>query len=266
VLLANVDHVKVGAFHDENVLPSAGNDTTSTKEESAGVLSTAIEVFYSASKKLVLVQQRAPCVPGRKAAFAKNLCDWVESSDFSQVILLTSTDAAKRGDAELNQESFRYFLTHPAVSTERAIAALQWKNTGLETIEESKEINSSGVTKAPVQKTDELPTAVLPSPRRGKANGTLRASKKMRPKVEGGGVTRAMFQRCRAQGVELLSLCVFATEGSNAEEGVSLAMVVDSYLTQLSGPRGLGFHSKPLQYPAAWAHVFGSQPDRSLYL
>jgi len=225
VLLSNVGAVKIGFLHDQNVLPYAGNDTAS--DTITGKISVSLEVFYVPSKQVVIVQQRSPCISGRKISFTKNLCDWIEKSDFKQVILLTSTEASKRDDTDLAAGSpFSYFLTHPAEATEKALVTLGWKTTGVETSPET--LSSNGVDKKEVPvSSDELPASVLPSPRKSKgqvksnAPQDLPSPKKPRPKIKGGGITRPMFNRCRTQGIELLGISVFSTDGSNTQEGIS---------------------------------------------
>lgn len=80
-----------------------------------GVISTALEVFYyrpsGTEPAITFLQQRAPVLQGRNQAFAEAICDFIQKSAFSSVLLLLSSDATRRVDSQIVGPQLRYFTT-----------------------------------------------------------------------------------------------------------------------------------------------------------
>ena len=70
-----------------------------------GDVATCLQVFRAASDAptgaVFLLQQRAPTVTGRQEAFAAELAAWAAAAAFARVLLVSSADAALRGDAQI---------------------------------------------------------------------------------------------------------------------------------------------------------------------
>jgi proteasome assembly chaperone 2 len=67
LLVPSLQIPHVGYLDDPYVLPCAGNDAYTKR--GSGVLCSNLEIYYSESKKLVLLQQRAP-VASVRASFS----------------------------------------------------------------------------------------------------------------------------------------------------------------------------------------------------
>lgn len=96
------DARRVGFLHHESVLPAvgaAGGPASSSSSAAAAVL--PVEVWSVPSLRLAVVQRRAPCAPGRRAAFAADLAAWARDAGVARAVLLCSAPAHRRGDREL---------------------------------------------------------------------------------------------------------------------------------------------------------------------
>lgn len=77
----------------------------------------------------------------------------------------------------------------------------------------------------------------------------------------GGGIGKYMLAESEAQGLPLIALVWFATDGDNAQEGLMVATLMDQLLgASGQGPRTLQWH-----VPLAWSMVFGGEEDAGLY-
>jgi len=101
-LLCSLKSEKVGFLHDRNIAPVVGNDTLATSpNELKGSLGLSAEMFACSSRKLLLLQMRAPILLGKEGSFCFSLFRWVREAGISKVILLSSSPAALRGDEQL---------------------------------------------------------------------------------------------------------------------------------------------------------------------
>jgi proteasome assembly chaperone 2 len=96
LLVSTYDAPRVGWLEDENVLPVVSNDALARLPRAEALLSTNLEVFQDADNKVTYVQQRAPVIQNHNALFVKSLLQWIRESKFSEVVLLTSVDSARR--------------------------------------------------------------------------------------------------------------------------------------------------------------------------
>ena len=62
---------------------------------------TALDV-YESSKGLPLVQQRSPVIKASRALFTRRLMHWIQEAGFSDVLIISSMDAAMRVDTEFS--------------------------------------------------------------------------------------------------------------------------------------------------------------------
>lgn len=94
---------KIGTYYDpSNVSSFVGVDAVASKRKQVvGDVTFGIEVFVDESRKLVIWQQRAPVLRGRKNAFVAGVVAWMRREKIADVILLTSEFAALRSDEQL---------------------------------------------------------------------------------------------------------------------------------------------------------------------
>ncbi|CAI8019367.1 Proteasome assembly chaperone 2 [Geodia barretti] len=120
---------RAGHLHHPSLLPLAGSGAYS---HTSGLLHTAAEVYHSSELKITVVQMRTPvakvnvffirCVSaccrlqGRSREFCDAFLQWVQSSSFSDTVLLTSSHAHERIDSQIQGTPLRYVLS-PSVSS-----------------------------------------------------------------------------------------------------------------------------------------------------
>lgn len=59
------------------------------------------KVYENKNFKLVILQQRAPLLKGKRNQFVELLCDFIKKENFREVICLTSSHAYERLDSQL---------------------------------------------------------------------------------------------------------------------------------------------------------------------
>jgi len=121
LLIFTTSAPRVGFIEDRYVVPVICNDVLSVGVH--GKLSTSLEVYQLAEKKVTFLQQRAPVIEGRNQNFAKDLVSWIKRSLFKEVVLLVSADASYRIDSQLVGPQFRYISTG---AVDDKLRSLQW--------------------------------------------------------------------------------------------------------------------------------------------
>ncbi|GBG28799.1 Proteasome assembly chaperone 2 [Hondaea fermentalgiana] len=109
---------KVGALRSSHVLPMAGVDPLDVCEGAEkGQLCSSIEIYRIASRKITLLQIRAPIVEGASAEFAEELSTWISTHGFASILILAGSDSSANFEKEVMMHEFR-FLASDAVSPE----------------------------------------------------------------------------------------------------------------------------------------------------
>lgn len=102
VLLSTFPHTLLGYFIDPNLLPCFGMEPF--HKDSPSALSLELYELKDTSKRIYILQQRAPAQIGRQKAFARNLASWIVNMQFNEVLVLTSVDASVRGEDQLKSK------------------------------------------------------------------------------------------------------------------------------------------------------------------
>ncbi|KAI9028110.1 PAC2 family-domain-containing protein [Phycomyces nitens] len=177
---------RIGFLDDDSVFPVAG-----AREETGGIgVSVPIEVFQSQDHKWTIIQQRAPAEKGKKQQFLENIQEFVKAHKFSQVVLLTSIDASRRIDAQINSVPFRVLGTGKSALSETAI--------------------SIGVPQLEHVDPNESETEI--------------------PSLPGSGLTRQLFRRFKQDGIPATILAMFALEGDNVSDSIAFVNFVNTLL------------------------------------
>ncbi|GFR65983.1 proteasome assembly chaperone 2 [Elysia marginata] len=92
---------RVGFILHPSLLPCVGNNPFAHEDATSCKMSTCCEVYESTSSQVVVIQQRAPFVKGRRKEYAEWLSAWIKKHNFYQVAILTSTFAQERLDHQL---------------------------------------------------------------------------------------------------------------------------------------------------------------------
>ncbi|KAL0092481.1 PAC2 family-domain-containing protein [Phycomyces blakesleeanus] len=195
---------RVGFLDDDSVLPVAG-----AREETGGIgVSVPIEVFQSSDHKWTVVQQRAPTEKGKKQQFLENIREFVKVHKFSQVVLLTSIDASRRIDAQINSVPFRVLGTGKSQLSEHAISL---GVPQLEQVDESEEKEKESVI----------------------------------PSLPGSGLARHLFRKFKESGIPATILSMFALEGDNVSDSIAFVNFVNTILELKSNKDASGSWTPP---------------------
>lgn len=307
LLLSSLPHELLGTLHSPHVQACVGwgaLDADSSGSPSA--LVTSVQLFLVPSLRLVVVQQRAPCIVGRHAAFVEELLTLAREWQVTRVICATSSAAFRQGEEELDaMHPVSFFLCDPAQkggsneldSSLRTLVGetLQWRSLHAHALRQDEapfrpdQLNSAEELEHDAddeQKEEALPV-VQPIP------------------VPGLGLTRPLYERVSAEAnsnssssasaaassssaaatvtstaslpFPTLFLHVYVNEGANDADAMRFAQQLYTLLfllrqqeagtaaassaAELSEPQEMKW-----RVPASWSHMFGSEPDESLYL
>ncbi|CDK26787.1 unnamed protein product [Kuraishia capsulata CBS 1993] len=101
LLIHNCELKSVGYLDDSSLYPFVSAvDYVESKLAPVAGLSTALEVYFSESLKLTVIQQRSPILPNCSGQFLKTLIiPFIYSVGFSELMVVHSKDAGLKGDA-----------------------------------------------------------------------------------------------------------------------------------------------------------------------
>jgi len=266
VLLCSYEVTKVGYFHDRNLLPMVANDVLAARA-GAGEIAVNVEVYQCPSRKLLLIQQRAPVAKGKSAEYVANLLSWFKEIQVSQIILLASAESLKRGDRQLQGPPLRYFVSPRGSDADKLAQTLQWEWMGERQPSETAQPSQGdrfARTMAGLPEDEDVTMSTATSASPSSSSSSSEDQKNPRPHIDGGGVTRELYQQAQAASCAVLGLCMYSSEGNNAMEGVTMASLLHAFLEKSAGRDP---SSQTWNVPEAWSHVFDSNTDDSnLYL
>jgi hypothetical protein len=134
-----------GSLASRHVLPCCGNDALG--DAPRGALTTALEVYAHDSRRLAILQQRAPAARGAQRALADDVAAWAERAGFGRLVALAGLDSAHAASAsQIGAAAFRYASPHapfpPATSGGPTPEGLGWASL------ESEELGGVKVAEA----------------------------------------------------------------------------------------------------------------------
>ena len=203
-------------FHDVTILNFRQDDP-----QPAPSLMTSCELYESTQHRLVVMQLRSPLIRGRKGAFMRRLVDFAKEKAFDRTLILSSTHAHERLDAQLRGDQFRY-VANSSFSTKFAAHASDFASFGWTPLER----------------------------RENRDDGC--GDKDVNPYVPGGGFARQLFLRAEKSDVPVAILLVFCSEGDNVPEAFLLANKFND-LTKVVGGGTNGW-----RIPSSWSALFGN--------
>merc|ERR1712142_325944 len=236
LLISTLKMKKVGYIYDESITPVIGNDPYTgcfssrvgtmqlgmekNLSTSTSSLMTSCEVYESAAERIVVMQLRSPLIRGRKSIFLNHLVDFIVEKKFSQTLILSSSHAHERIDAQLRGDQFRYVAS------------------------------SAFVSNAPLQKT----LSILPWTRLETRENRDERGKDVNPYVPGGGVTKQLLVRCERDNIPVAALLVFCSEGDNVPEAFLLANRCNDLMQILPSEKV----QTNWRVPSSWSALFGN--------
>lgn len=182
-------------------------------------LSLNCELYENKALKMVIFQQRAPLFKGKRNEFVQLLEDFIQAQRFKETICLTSTNAMERLDSQLSGIQCRYLAAMPEKSS--IPEALGWK-----VLEKRIDHNNN------VEEKDL--SSFLP----------------------GGGVSQKFFKMSQEKGLNAYVLIVFAHEGNNIPEAVTLLNYMNEWKQYFKQSKQM-----PWKLPISWKYLFGQSMD-----
>ncbi|KAB7503970.1 Proteasome assembly chaperone 2, partial [Armadillidium nasatum] len=125
LLISTLETVKIGILHHPALLPIVGYDPYNNKSTE---ISTAADLHLCKDKKVVLLQIRSPLIKVEKESFLKELSSWVSDCAFRSAIVLSSSHAQLRFDAQMIGSQFRYICNefqHPDIDRLREVGGIE---------------------------------------------------------------------------------------------------------------------------------------------
>ncbi|XP_050396081.1 proteasome assembly chaperone 2 [Patella vulgata] len=236
LIISTLDLQKVGYIYHSAILPIVGNDPYHKLPSNQCSLTTGCEVFLNKSSTVVVVQQRAPIVKGKKEIFSTWLSDWIKESKFKQVIILTSSFSHERIDQQIYGPQLRIVMSSSMEeqNSEKFLHKLKWLPLEKRSCASPYEMENSD-------------------------------SKKDMIYLPGSGIAKHILNKCKELPVLIMSL--FCAEGDNIPEAVSLSNHLNTWL-QLVDPQ-VDKSGSPLpcawKIPESWKLIYGSGFDQTLF-
>jgi len=234
LLIATLSPRLAGSYYCDSVLPVVGNDPFATHlQTESQQLATAVQVYESAEHRVVIVQQRAPCVRGKAGAYVDELLAWIQACRFKRVVMLTSMFAHERRDVQITGLQMRYLATSKASGD-----ATHLKDAGFVPLESRPPMDfdppASGGEREPIF-------------------------------IPGGGIAKQFYLKCAAADVAAVVMLVFCAEGDNISDALVLASFSNSMLQLVPATPPAGKDRCIWKIPSSWRLQFGSHIDRTLF-
>ncbi|XP_060100022.1 proteasome assembly chaperone 2 isoform X2 [Heteronotia binoei] len=231
LVISTLGMTKFGYFYTDCLVPMVGNNPYATTEENATELCINAEVYAVPSKELVVLQIRSPFIKNKYRHFCDALLSWVKGCSFARIVLLSSSHAYQRNDHQLHTTSLRYLLSPAVQKTVRdLIQRLNWRE--LEKVSAFPEENDD-------EKVFHIP---------------------------GGGITKLLFTESCSEGIQMVVLLKFCSEGDNIPDALVLADYLNEWLQITTNQSGNSpAKSSKWKTPSSWKLLFGSGLPPALF-
>ncbi|XP_067887309.1 proteasome assembly chaperone 2 [Heterodontus francisci] len=231
LIISTLSLPRVGYIHSDCLLPVVGNNPYATTSENSAEMCISSEVYASADQKLAVLQIRSPIVQGKHRSFRQQLLSWIKESEFSKVVVLSSSYAYHRVDQQLIGTPLRYLAT-PILQNivGDKFQTLKWKE--LERIAAFPGISE-------VQQEIYIP---------------------------GGGITKLLYSDSCTEGIPLAVLLIFCSEGDNIPDAFNLLNFLNEWMELIEKTHD---HHNVTQaqwkIPSSWGLLFGSGIPPALF-
>jgi len=236
VLLSNAgspEPQKIGRIFHPGIEPVVGTDPCEGNGDASRMV-TSCEIFSIPEKKYVIVHFHSPVTQKQRAEFVKFFCDWIKRQQFKQVICFSSTFAADRNDQQLTGVPFRFIATEKCdQSLVDELKRLEW-----EKLEKRQFPAPAVIDNNQCEDLDQQGVLYLP----------------------GGGITMKMFEECQENGIPFLSLIMFASEGDNTPEALTMYEAASKLFA--FAKKG---STEDFKVPMTWGHFHGRSHPLEMY-
>ncbi|KAI8082974.1 PAC2 family-domain-containing protein [Halteromyces radiatus] len=226
-LIIHTLHLKrVGFISSDAVIPVVGQ----YEDQQAIGISVPIEVYQSKDRRWTVIQQRSPTLKGKKQSLISTLITFIASAGFSQVVILTSLDAARRLDSQISGIPFR--VVGDVNTVQDIYQTIQVPNLEMPPTEQQ-------------QKEDIDMTSTLPP-------------------MPGAGIARSLYQQLQEKKTKVIMFCMFVLEGDNVQDSVELANLLNTYYHIKSKDTDIN-NSGAWTPPKSWECLFGTPFNAEIY-
>ncbi|XP_069778566.1 proteasome assembly chaperone 2 [Narcine bancroftii] len=231
LIISTLGLPRIGYIHSECLVPVVGNNPYATALENSAEICTSCEVYALADRKLAVLQIRSPIIQGKQRSFRQQLLSWIKESEFSRVVVLSSTYAHHRVDQQLLGPPLRYLAT-PALQTivGEKFQTLKWK-------EMEKVAAFPGISDV-----------------------------EMELSIPGGGITKSLYADSCSEGIPLVVLLLFCSEGDNIPDALNLLNFLNEWLQLIEKTNDRQpMTRQPWKIPSSWQLLFGSGIPPALF-
>jgi len=202
-----------------------------------GELMTAAQVYDSAEKNLTIAQIRSPCFREAKADFLNELVQWIQSSGFARVFILSSSFSQTLSDVPLDEciaSPIRYLSFSKSTENQCPLtAALPHMRK--------------------VQKVERF--TLKPMADESDGNGIVH--------LPGSGLTRKLFAELEKISIDCTVLIKYCSEGDNTQDAFHLAETINAVVHAVEPSKSTGRVSWDV--PISWSAMFGSAAPNGVY-
>ncbi|KER21582.1 hypothetical protein T265_10119 [Opisthorchis viverrini] len=238
LLIHNLNCVLAGSL-DFACLPAVvGPDpfSSSPKEDS---LLTCSQIYTNNGRRIAILQIRAPPFSKCQGKHTEELAQFLFKAQFSRVILLSSSFAMQRKDAELMASPLRYAITENFnIADVQRLKSKQWPVL----LEHTEDLE------------DDLPAS------KRRARPTYR--------LLGCGIASRLFDRLSKGPEGQLPVCllnIFASEGDNAGDALYMVHQLSDWLVLLDNSSADKTPHEVWLPPPSWSLLYGTSALESLY-
>ncbi|EEY55891.1 proteasome assembly chaperone, putative [Phytophthora infestans T30-4] len=235
-----VELTRVGHLLSEAAPPVTGGAAFATQQ--LDTLCLNLEVYQSTERKLTVIQQRAPVLPGRAHAFAQELVEWAVKSKVATLGVVAGYDDMLRHDPNMMSRPIRIIYSADATQVDEAFLT-----------------RFEGLTTS--YNADQKATETSPS-----------SADQWEP-IRGAGLAPLLHAECDEQKLPFIAWVMPCAEGNNVPDAAalstqlfrSLRITPKLAIAPVAMPSSLP-QVLPFAFPPSWNQLFGRGPDASLYL
>ncbi|KAH7461921.1 hypothetical protein KRP22_007489 [Phytophthora ramorum] len=235
----DVQLTRVGHLLSEAAPPIAGGAAFATQQPQSLCLN--LEVYQSKEKKITIIQQRAPVLPGRAQTFIRELVDWAVTSKVATLGVVAGCDDMLRHDPNMMSRPIRTIFSADAAQLDEAFLS---RFEGLTTSTSAE--GAQEASEAPSSSADQWAP------------------------IRGAGLAPLLHAQCDEQKLPFIAWVMPCAEGNNVPDAAAMATQLVRSLRilpkQLAADPSPAPPMLPFAFPPSWNQLFGRGPDVSLYL
>ncbi|CAH0474247.1 unnamed protein product [Peronospora belbahrii] len=237
----DMEVTRIGHLLSNEVPPIAGG--AAFAKQQSHTLCLNLEVYQSKEKKITIIQQRAPVLPGRARVFVRELVEWAMISKVAALGVVAGCDDMLRHDSNM--------MSHP-IRTIYSAAADQLDDSFLTRFEKLTTNTESGRDVAKPHVSFENQWEL----------------------IRGAGLAPLLHAQCDELKMPFVAWVMPCAEGNNVPDAAVMTTQLFRFLR--AAPKHLAVDPSavsgsmppmlPFAFPPSWNQLFGRGPDVSLYL